>query len=342
MGAKKMRSNAMDTNAKFIAYAKKQFDADLAPSKAWAKVGHLDLNDFACQEFVKDFIQAYPHLVRDHPDTAEVARPLFFGIAHYAAKQPPTRYWWLDIMDDVVLLWTTMGVRDMSHEEADVLAPLLRARLQQGEYEENIIGSMLLHSPLLWERLGEETIEACRTRIKNGLPTPGSRLSALLHRYRPQETMLMGQDALNAYGAMCGWFKAVQPTLVEMRAILMPQHHCALAWSVAMENCETPKHGDWIELMPVFASLRLCPDDKFAWAIFAHLEDNARSDASCAQLVQALGSFNPKMEKAYLDLWPAVTAMYDKHARNAAAAALWKSVAVNKHDSLELPSLGLH
>lgn len=197
---------------------------------------------------------------------------------------------------------------------------------------------MLLYSPQLWTHLGDDTVKACSAPLIDA-PDPGSHLGALLHRYRPQDCVLDVQDAMNAYGQMCGWFQDVKPALVDMQTILMPNHHHSLAWYMAMRNCKEPLHGDWMEMAPALSSLPLHPHDEYAWGIVERLNNNARMDRSCAQLVQTLGQAHPDMAKAYQELWLAISAMYDEKERKRAAVELWASTHSTEMESLGLPSL---
>lgn len=199
---------------------------------------------------------------------------------------------------------------------------------------------MLLYSPQLWTYLGEDTVKACSARLIDA-PDASSHLGTLLHRYRPQECALDVREAMNAYGQMCGWFKDIKPALVDIQNILMTNHHHPIAWYVAMSNCKEPLHGEWMGMAPALSSLPLHPHDEYAWGILAHLNNNARSDPSCAQLVQALVQANPDMAKAYQELWPAISVMYDEKERKRAAVELWADTLSTKVETLALPSLTL-
>lgn len=331
----------IDTNAACIEYAKKHFNVDLPSSEAWTAVGKLDLDARASQVFVEAFLRAYPEIVKSEPTFRQAARPLFFAIVKYGAKQPFTDHWWAEIITKVLPVWTTLGAHDMSQAEADILAPLLRPHLTRGERLEKNVASMLCSSSALWKHLGDAAVRACSARQRDVLD-PLSELNTLLHRYQPQKVFLDANDTKSAYGNMCGWFHATKPTLVEMRTILMPLHNCAKAWGVALSACKEPSAGTWMELYPAFSSLVLEPGDASSWDVVAHLHEKARSDSSCAQLVKKLGGLNPTMENNYVKLWPAISTMYAGKDRSAAAVQLWMAAPQNDQESFQLPGLALN
>ena len=335
----------MSPNAEFLAYAHDKFNVDLPPSLVWSDVGKLNWDQRAPQDFVRTFVDNYPNLVSMHPEFPEVARPLFFAIVKHGASQPSTQHWWTEQIADALRLWTKNGVRDMSAQEADTLAPLLRPRLRYGGQSPYKIATMVYASAMLWERMGPETLNAGDVQSGSSRKDVGSSMASLLHRcllhrYRPQETELDERDTYNAYACMCGIFEELRPSMSEIGGVLMPLHHNTKAWSVAVSFCTPPEAGHWADLDAAFGTLPLRPDDFDAWVILSYLHTYAQTDASCAKLVQSLDAANPELAKAWLDIWPAVSSLYTGNECFSAAVELWKT-GPRPLEAVELPSLSL-
>lgn len=330
----------MSPNAEFLAYAYETFHVELPPSLAWSDVGTLNWDKRAPQDFARTFVNHYLDLVSTHPELPEVARPLFFAIVKHGASQPSTQHWWTDQIADVLKLWTKVGVRDMSAQEADTLAPLLLPRLKYGGQSPNKIATMVYASPMLWERMGPETLSAGDVLPGSTRKDVGSQMASLLYRYRPQDTALDERDTYNAYAGMCGLFEEILPTLSEIGRVLMPLHHNTKAWAIATSLCVVPAQDKWMDLEPALGTLSLRPDDSNAWAIFSRLHKHVQTDASCAELVRSLEASNPELAKAWINIWPAVSSLYTGNESFSAAVELWKT-GPSPLEAVELPSLSL-
>lgn len=115
------------------------------------------------------------------------------------------------------------------------------------------------------------------------------------------------------YLEMCGSYKTVRPSLLEMLSIFSGKHHNALAWSTALKVSalnDPTIAGQWMKMLDAFSSLPLYHQNPEAWAFVHMLLVRTKGDASGQELVKCLSIIQTKMFTSFTNNWDIVNTMY--------------------------------